>query len=172
MFVSLYALEIPMRAGVALGDTRWASMVGAYDALPESIKTDLAGRKVSQSFAFHMDKLHRIGALTRPRDVTKVWPEPQVHPAVRTHPITGRKLLYVNESFSEHIEGFAPERSAALLPELWAHLTQPRFQFQHRWRKNDFVIWDNCATQHLATFDYGTLPRRLHRCGTDGPRPE
>jgi taurine dioxygenase len=172
LFVSLYALEIPFHDGVALGDTRWTSTISAYDALPESIKAELAGRKVCQSFPFHIEKMRSIGALTRPSDVQKSFPAPQLFPAVRTHPITGRKLLYVNESFSAYIEGLTPERSHMLLEELWAHLAQPRFVYQHSWRKNDFVIFDNCATQHLATFDYGTLPRRLHRCGTDGPTPE
>src|SRR5262249_31679433 len=125
-----------------------------------------------QSFSFHTELMRQRGVLTRPAEVQKAQFPSQLHPAVRTHPISGRKLLYVNESYSEYLEGLTPERSRQLLDELFAHVTQPRFTFRHSWRKGDFVVWDNSATQHLATFDYGTIPRRLHRCGSDGPAPE
>lgn len=171
-FVSLYALEIPFRDGTALGDTQWTNTVIAYEALPEAIKSELGERRVRQSYDFHIEKLRSRGFLTRPPVAQKTDTVAQLHPAVRTHPITGRKLLYVSESFSERIEGLSPERSQALLQDLWAHLVQPRFIFRHSWRKGDFVVWDNCATQHLATFNYGKIPRRLHRCGSDGPVPE
>ena len=171
LFVSLFALEIPLRDGVALGDTLWTGAIAAYEALPDAIKAELAGRRVSQSFAFHIEKMRAHRILTRGKEAQTTPNISHLHPVVRTHPITGRKLLYVNESYSEWIEGLAPERSQQLLEELWAHLRQPRFLFRHRWCKGDFVIWDNCATQHLATFDYGSIPRRLHRCGSDGPVP-
>ena len=171
-FVSLYALEIPFRNGVALGDTQWTSTVKAYEALPAGIKMELGQRRVCQSYDFHIEKLHSCGFLTRPPAARKAETVAQLHPAVRTHPITGRKLLYVSESFSERIEGLPPERSRTLLEHLWAHLAESRFIFRHSWKKGDFVVWDNCATQHLATFDYGQIPRRLHRCGGDGPVPE
>jgi taurine dioxygenase len=172
MFVSLYALEIPYRDGMALGDTQWTSVIAAYDALADDIKRELSGRRVNQSFAYSIDKMRRLGILRRTATSEGVSNVAQLHPAVRTHPITGRRLLYVTESFSERIEGLPSDRSSALLEELWAHLIQPRFRFRHSWKKGDFVIWDNCATQHLATFDYADIPRRLHRCGTDGPIPE
>ena len=171
-FVSLYALEIPFHSGVALGDTQWTNTVNAYEALPEAIKLELAGHRVCQSYDFHIEKLRSRHVLTRPAEAQKTEIVSQLHPAVRTHPVTGRKLLYVSESFSERIEGLSAERSQTVLHELWAHLAQPQFILRHSWRKGDFVVWDNCATQHLATFDYGTLPRRLHRCGSDGPVPE
>jgi taurine dioxygenase len=172
IFVSLYALEIPFRNGMALGDTQWTNTVSAYEALPEAIKTELRERRVCQSYTFHIEKMRSRRVLTRPQEAQKTEIVPQLHPVVRTHPITGRKLLYVNESFSERIECLSSERSQTLLHELWAHLAQPRFIFRHSWKNGDFVVWDNCATQHLATFDYGTIPRRLHRCGSDGPVPE
>jgi len=173
LFVSLYALEIPVREdGAALGDTHWTSAIAAYEALPEDIRQELDGRRVCQNYGFHIEQMRVRGLLTRGKDIQKTDNMFHLHPAVRIHPITGRKILYVNESYSEWIEGLEPERSRALLEQLWDHVTQPRFRFTHSWRKGDFVIWDNSATQHLATFDYGALPRLLHRCGSDGPVPE
>jgi len=173
LFVSLYALEIPIgEDGTALGDTQWTSTIAAYEALPDAIKQELAGKRVSQNYGFHIEQMRVRGILTRGKDIQKTDNMAQLHPAVRTHPITGRKLLYVNESYSEWIEGLEPERSRALLEQLWAHITEERFRFRHSWRKGDFVIWDNSATQHIGTFDYDPRPRLLHRCGSDGPVPE
>jgi len=173
LFVSLFALEIPVgEDGAALGDTHWTSTAAAYEALPQAIKHELSGRRVCQSYGFHIEQFRRRGLLTRGKEIQKTDNMSHLHPAVRTHPITGRKLLYVNESYSEWIEGLEPERSTALLEELWAHVTAERFRFTHSWKKGDLVIWDNAATQHIATFDYGDQPRLLHRCGSDGPVPE
>jgi taurine dioxygenase len=171
--VSLYALEIPLSEdGAALGDTQWTSAAAAYEALPEAIKQELAGRRICQNYGFHIEQMRVRGLLTRGKEIQTTDNMSHLHPAVRTHPITGRKLLYVNESYSEWLEGPEPERSQELLRQLWAHVTEERFRFRHSWRKGDLVIWDNAATQHLATFDYGAQPRLLHRCGSDGPVPE
>jgi len=173
LFVSLYALEIPTgENGEALGDTHWTSTAAAYEALPEAIKRELAGKRVRQDYGFHIEQFRVRGLLKRGKEIQTTDNMFHLHPVVRTHPITGRKLLYVNESYSERIEGLEPERSRALLEELWAHVVEERFRFSHSWRKGDFVIWDNAATQHIATFDYGDRPRLLHRCGSDGPVPE
>lgn len=173
MFVSLFALEIPAGAdGVALGDTHWTSTIAAYEALDEDIRQELAGKRVCQSYAYHIEQFRQRGILKRGKAIQKTDNTFHLHPAVRTHPITGRKLLYVNESYSEWIEGLQPERSRELLDQLYAHVTDERFRFTHSWRKGDFVIWDNAATQHIGTFDYGDQPRLLHRCGSDGPVPE
>src|SRR5207249_3743079 len=83
------------------------------------------------------------------------------------HPITGRDILFVNESFTRHVVGWSAADSRALLDELFAHLQDPAFRYRHSWQEGDYVLWDNAATQHLAVFDYDDLPRRLHRCGTD-----
>lgn len=173
LFITLCALEIPERDGIALGDTRYASTPAAYDALDDATKQRIDKLRVVQSYIYHMDKLERLGLLTRPhltekqrRNTVEVS-----HPLVRTHPITGRKLLYINEAFSDRIEGMPYDESRKLLDELLAHITREDFTTLHHWRAGDLLIWDNCATQHLATFDYGTIPRRLHRCGTVGPVP-
>lgn len=174
LFVTLYALEIPFGDdGIALGDTRYVSATAAYDALDQAMKDRLEGLRVVQSYIWHTDKLEQLGMLTRPK-LTEEQRRTTVeldHPLVRTHPITGRKLLYINEAFSACITGWSEADSRALLDPLLEHIKQPHFMTKHRWQPGDLLIWDNAATQHLATFDYGTIRRRLHRCGTVGPAP-
>ena len=93
------------------------------------------------------------------------------HPIVRRHPVNGRPCLYVTEGHTSAIVGLSPEDSDALLATLSEHVTRPEFQYRHHWQAGDMVIWDNCAVQHLAIFDYGDVPRRLHRAGVMGPVP-
>ncbi len=173
LFVTLNAITIPVRDGIALGDTRYASTTAAYDALDDAMKARLDGLRAISSYAFHVDAIAARGLLTRaPLSKEQRAAQPEVsHPLVRTHPITGRKLLYVSESYTERVEGLSSEESRALLDQLFAYIVEPRFQLLHRWREGDLVVWDNSATQHLATFDYGSIRRRLHRCGTVGPTP-
>ena len=175
LFGSLTAVTIPVsEAGVALGDTRFTRTTDAYDSLDETMKSRLAGLKAVQSYAFYIDELQRRGALSRP----PLTPDQRAavveahHPLIRTHPITGRKLVYVAESYTDRIDDLDAEEGAGLIAMLCDHLVRDEFQLVHRWREGDLLIWDNCATQHKATFDYGDMPRRLHRCGTTGPVPE
>jgi taurine dioxygenase len=175
LFGTLSAVTIPIGAnGVALGDTRFTNAAAAYEALDDAMKARLSGLRAIQSYAFYIDELQRRGALNRP-PLTREQRDAVVeasHPLIRTHPITGRKLIYVSESYTDRIEGLEAGEGQALIEALCAHLVRQDFQVVHRWREGDLLIWDNCATQHKATFDYGTMPRRLHRCGTTGPVPE
>ncbi len=138
------------------------------------MKARLAGLTAVQSYAFYIDELQRRGALSRPplTDEQRAAVVEAHHPLIRTHPITGRKLIYVAESYTDRIDDVDPQEGAELIATLCDHLVKDEFQVVHRWREGDLLIWDNCATQHKATFDYGDLPRRLHRCGTTGPVPE
>ena len=93
-------------------------------------------------------------------------------PLVRTHPVTGRKGLFVNEAHTSHIPGLPREESDALLSELYRHITRPEFQYVHQWRPGDLLMWDNVAVQHKATFDYDLPMRRLmHRTTVRGTVP-
>jgi taurine dioxygenase len=174
LFVTLYARVIPTAPDRSLGDTIWVSTAAAWDGLADDRRRALEGRRAVQSYPFHLEKMARLGLLTRPPmtdEQRAAFPEVD-HPVARTHPITGRRLLYVNESFSARILGMGDAEGRSLLDELWAHLLRPDFAFRHRWRVGDLVVWDNAATQHHATFDYGDAPRLLHRLGTTGPVPE
>jgi taurine dioxygenase len=83
------------------------------------------------------------------------------HPIVRVHPDTGRKCLFVNEGYTTRIVDMEPGESDALLAALFAHVTRPEFVYRHQWRPGDFLIWDNCATQHRAVADYALPLRRV-----------
>jgi taurine dioxygenase len=94
------------------------------------------------------------------------------HPVVRTHPVTGRRGILVNEGHTTHIVGMPEDESQALLQELWDHTTKPDFTYCHEWRVGDVVMWDNTLTQHLAICDYALPQRRLlHRTTITGERP-
>jgi taurine dioxygenase len=155
-----YAREVPHDdRGQALGDTLFASTTAAYAALPDATKRRLAGRKAVQSYVKGYYRDRRSGV--RPpltEEQTQRTPDVE-HPAVRTHPYTGKPCLFVNEGYTSRIVGLDPGESDALLGELFAHVTRPEFVYRHRWRVGDLLIWDNCSTLHRALTDY-ELPRR------------
>jgi taurine dioxygenase len=173
MYSLLYGIDIPQRGGKALGDTAFTGTWKAYEALPQDIKSRLAGRRCINSFSWHLEKKARLGQLKRaPQTPEQKAATPDVEqPVVRRHPHTGRPCLFVAEAHTTEIIGMPKDESDALLEFLWEHLKSEKFHYRHSWRKGDLVIWDNCAVQHLAHFDYGDLPRRLHRTGTFGPAP-
>ena len=154
----MYAVEVPSRDGVALGDTRFASAAAAYDALDAKTRAridglvavhDVFGRRAkTRSHASHDEQRKR-------------QPKPR-HPVVRVHPRTGRKCLYGSPGECVSGDGMADGAARELVEELAARIPRPEFQYRHRWQPGDVLIWDNCALQHRATFDY-TWPeeRRL-----------
>jgi len=173
MYSLLYGIEIPQRDGQPLGDTAFTSTWKAYEALPEDLKARLAGRHCVNSFSWHLQKKAALGQLKRaPQTAEQKSAMPDVeHPVVRRHPHTGRPCLFVCEAHTTQLVGMPKDESDELLEFLCKHIVSERFQYRHRWRKGDLVIWDNCAVQHLAHFDYGDLRRRLNRTGTFGPAP-
>jgi taurine dioxygenase len=173
LFISLYAVEVPTKDGAPLGDTQFVSTAAAYDALSEDDKEYLSTLSVRHSYAFHLEKMRRLGLLRRPIGDNELDLMPDVvHSLIRTHPITGRKCIYVNESFCANVIGLEPEESDALIGRLCDHVVKPEFVFEQHWSKGDMVIWDNVVTQHRGVSNYGELRRRLHRVTTLGPVPE
>ncbi|NND50220.1 MAG: TauD/TfdA family dioxygenase [Rhizobiales bacterium] len=183
----LYAVEVPHDdEGRPLGDTLFASVASSYDALPDDLKTRAAGLRALHSLEHTFDRDRKDvdvrteeqapGAdqgITR----TKVSAEQKkvaeaVHPVVRTHPVTGRKCLYVNDSTAVKIVDIPNEESEQLLGELRARCIRPDFVYRHKWQVGDLVMWDNCASQHQAVADY-ELPqrRRMHRTTVSGTVP-
>ncbi|MPZ47179.1 MAG: TauD/TfdA family dioxygenase [Betaproteobacteria bacterium] len=175
MYTLLYGVEIPHAAdGRALGNTRFASMAAAYEALPDEIRTRIQGRRVIQSLRQKYEKKIAAGVLKRgPLTQEQYAKAPdRDQPMVRTHPNTGRKSLYISEGHSAGIVGMPNAEANALLAELCAFSTQSRFVYDHQWRVGDLVVWDNAATVHKATFDYKLPQRRLlHRCTVEGTEP-
>ncbi len=153
----LYAIEIPPVGG----DTLFASMTAAYDALSPAFRARLDGLSAVHDFAV-------AAGMSYSRDVIEEGDfdgqNRSLHPLVITHPETGRKALFVNPGFTSHVEGFSQEESRALLELLYRHATQPEFVYRHRWRPHDLLIWDNRCLMHYAIADYeGKGVRYMHR---------
>jgi len=160
----LYAIEVPCREdGQPLGDTLFAHMGAAYEALPEAMRQRLEGlRGVHSLYHRYGEKEGATTAMAdRTRDVAAVS-----HPLVATHPVTGQRCLYLSEGYTTGIEGMPQDEAGPLVAELCAHVVRPEFQYRHRWAVGDVLIWDNRATLHRATFDYQLPQRRLMRRAT------
>lgn len=183
MLSALYSIEVPEKDGRVYGDTGFASTTAAYDALPADMKQRIAGLKNVHSYRYYRTKNRaaqeaekaRGGRVVQEPELTEeqLRSVPDVEtPLVRTHPVTGRKGLFVNEAHTSHIPGMPHEESEALLGELHRHITQPEFQYVHCWRPGDLLMWDNAAVQHKATFDYDLPMRRLmYRTTVRGTAP-
>jgi taurine dioxygenase len=153
----LYALEVPDLYGLPLGDTEFASVTAAWDALPAPIRDRIDGRRA----IFDFSGRKRAFPLTQ-AEIDR-YP-PVRHPIVRTHPYTGRKCLYVMRDDCVGIEGVDAEEAAALIAALADHVVKPDFIYRHQWRRRDLLMWDNCSVQHRAIQDYDLPQRRLmHR---------
>ena len=166
---TLYALEVPEKDGIVLGDTLYASTAAAYDALPGDMKQRLAGLKAVHQFA----ERKRGGGKNKELTVNQKADHPDViHPVVRTHPFTGQKCLYVREGECTGIVGMDDHEALPLLDQLSHHITKPAFIHRHKWHQGDLIIWDNCALQHLAILDYGPpLRRHMHQTTVKGSKP-
>ena len=163
----LYALEIPMRDGKVLGDTLFASAVDAYDALTMKMKERIQNLKAIHNFSAKKRGVKQPVKLS-PEQIAKN--PPVEHPIARTHPITGRKSIYVTADECTGIVGWDASEALPLLKVLSAHIVEPRFQYRHKWQVGDLLIWDNCAVQHVVDRDYQFPPdrRMLHRCTVNG----
>ena len=183
MLSALYALEVPVKDARVLGDTSFASTTAAYDALPEDTKRRLEGLKNVHSYRYYRAKnVHaqkeetaRGGRVIQEHVLTeeqlKSVPDVET-PVVRTHPVTKRKSLFVNEAHTSQIAGMPKEESERLLNELYRHIVRPEFIYTHSWRAGDLLMWDNAAVQHKAKFDYDLPLRRLmYRTTVRGSEP-
>jgi taurine dioxygenase len=159
----LYGIDVPRRGG----ETLFADMVAAYEALPESKKRQIEGVR-----AIHDLDYSRTRAGEPPMTPAQRAEAPPVdHPLVRTHPDTGRKLLYISHHVS-HMAGMPVDEGRALLEELMAHATQERFVYRNTWQSGDVVMWDNRCTMHRATeYDAAEERRIIHRTVVKGDIP-
>ncbi len=153
------------------GDTLWANMEAAYDGLSDVFRNMIAGLRAVHDFqnfrvlfkntAEDRAKLHRM---------EDMFPNPS-HPVVRTHPVSGRKSIYVNPQFTLRIEGLEATESRAILDALFAQARVPEYQFRLRWTPGTIVFWDNRSTQHYAANDYYPERRRMERTAVVGDVP-
>jgi len=157
----LYAIEIPP----AGGNTGFTSMYRAYDALPETLKRRLAGRRVKHDGTYNSGGYVREGVTPTddPREAPGTY-----HPIVCTHPETGRKCLYLGRRRNAYIEGLDIAESEALLDEVWRYATRDELTWYNTWRVGDVVLWDNRCTMHRRDPFDASSRRVMHRTQMKG----
>ena len=164
----LAAVQLPPLGG----DTCWASMYAAFDALSPRMQTMLDGLTALHDIVMPLEKAiaggHSVGSDLA--EIRRAWP-PMEHPVVRHHPVTGRRALYVNSNFTTRILGIAKAESDVVLPFLLQHVQRPDFQVRFRWAPGSVAFWDNRVTQHFAVPDYTGHRRIMHRVTLTGERP-
>lgn len=155
------------------GDTLWASGIAAFEALSKPLQRLLDGLTATHDISKSFPQ-ERFGAtdadLARLEEARKKNP-PRSHPVVRTHPVTGRKALFVSDGFTTRINELSAAESRAILDLLFAHVARPEFTVRWRWRENDVAFWDNRVTQHYAVDDYRPQRRVMHRATILGDKP-
>jgi len=161
----LYARELPESGG----DTLFAGMSAAYDALSPGFQETLQGLRAvhSSRHVFGPDAGLPDDMLTRLGNA-EMATQDAVHPVVITHPLSGRKSLYVNPGFTLRIDGWSHEESKPLLDYLYNHASQPEFVCRFQWKPGSLAFWDNRATWHYALNDYHGQRRLMHRITLDG----
>jgi taurine dioxygenase len=152
----LFAHEVPPTGG----DTGFANMYAAFEALPEDVAARIAGRRIR-----HDARFNSAGYLREVR-----VPD-TLHPIVRRHPETLRNALYLGRRAHARIEDMAVDESDVLLDTLWAHATSDAFTWHHQWRAGDLLIWDNRCTLHRRDSFDASQRRVMHRTQTRGSRP-
>lgn len=157
----LYSRVVPP----AGGDTAWASGTAVYESLPSSLRTYLEELEAVHSFEHsgwppYFARLPDGEAVYRQARNDHL---PVVHPVIRTHPVSGKKIVYVSPNFTDRIKGLSRQESDALLAFLFARFQRPEFQARLRWEADTVAVWDNRATVHYAVTDSGDAHRLLHR---------
>ena len=164
LMTMLHVVQVPPKGG----DTLFANMNMAYDALPDAKKTQLDSLRAVHSWEASRRNTGNIPAT----EEQKRERPPVVHPVVRTHPVTGRKSLYLGMHVS-HIEGMPEVEGKALMDELLERGTVDAHVYRHQWRPGDLVLWDNRCLMHKAdrNFDMAAHARVLHRTVIKGTIP-
>ena len=167
----LYALEVPPEGG----DTEWANQYAAYETLPGKTRKRIDGLNARHTFnRFRNPRVHipDHAKKNEKQRYEKISPDDAIHPIVRTHPVTGRKALYVSPRFTIGIEDMPDDEAQALLDELFTHMIRPEFIYHHKWRLGDLLFWDNRCLVHLACrgIPEGQI-RHMHRTTVSGDVP-
>jgi taurine dioxygenase len=160
----LKAMDIPESGG----NTMFLNAALAYEALSGSMKKFLSKLKAVHSIVKTMNNEELLDSNSLKRFIMMNEKLPPIeHPIIRTHPETGKKLIFVNEIFTSHITGLNSNESDAILQFLYRHIHNPNFQCRFIWQQNSIAFWDNQITQHYAVADYSSL-RTMHRLTVDG----
>jgi len=155
------------------GDTLWSSSSAAYESLSEPMRGFLDGLTAQHSVAksFPAERWANDPAAKERYERAIAKHPPVNHPVIRTHPVSGRKGLFVNEGFTTHINELPAPESQAVLAFLFAHVGRPELTVRWKWRVDDVAFWDNRVTQHYAIADYLPERRTMHRATVNGDRP-
>lgn len=172
VFSILHAKELPPRGG----DTLFADMCAAYDALSDGFKALIDPLKVMHSGFVYGTRVVQDGGRNQTRGVqiSKGNPEADVeraHPLVRIHGPTGRKALFASPTYTTRLENMTEAESKPILDYLYQHLARPEFTMRQIWQPGDLLMWDNRAVVHLAVNDYDGHRRLLHRTTAGRERP-
>lgn len=169
----LYGVTIPPYGG----DTLYASMEKAYDALSAPMRQLLDALTAVHSAGRAYDpkvtgehKYRGEAPISYKYDEQAIYAEVE-HPVIRTHPVSGRKSIYVNQMFTQRIVGLTSGESRALLEFLYEHCTRPEFTCRLRWQPQSLAMWDNRSVQHYAIDDYQQFERLMYRVTIRGDRP-
>jgi taurine dioxygenase len=138
----LYAVELPSEGGT----TSWVDLSAAYDALPDRLQRVIEGKRAIFSYVKRLAGYQGVDRVIS-AEASRETP-PVLHPLVHTHPVTGRKALYLDSTTTVAIEGMDDAGGSALLDEIYAFATQPQFVYRHDWQVGDVVMWDNGFTMH------------------------
>jgi taurine dioxygenase len=162
----LKAVELPPVGG----DTCFASMFAAYEALSAPMRSLLDGLEAVHDLTKPLQKAIAAGHTeANLPELQAKWP-PVIHPVVRTHPISGRKALFVNANSTTHLKGLPERENELLLRFLIDHVRDPAFQCRYQWDTGSIAFWDNRSVQHYAVPDYSER-RVMHRVTLTGDRP-
>jgi len=162
---TLFAVELPSSGG----DTQYVNMHEAYDDLPEATKHRIDGLKAVHVYLSKYSP-RPLGKITE--ESRRNLPPPGVHPLVRTNPENGRKALFLNPVRMESIVGMEDQAALGLIDDLMRHATQRKYEYRHKWRMGDWVLWDNLSVMHQANPDYDMNQRRyLYRLMLKGETP-
>jgi taurine dioxygenase len=159
----LRAIEVPAYGG----DTLFADMVAAYEGLPNELRERVDVLEAIHDFSFSFGRA--LDPETR-KQRQHEFP-PVAHPLVRTHPVTGKKALYLCKVFTSHIVGLDPDESRELLERLYDEATVPEYQCRFHWEPDSVALWDNRSVQHYASNDYWPHRRVMERAAIVGDRP-
>ena len=163
----LHAVQMPAVGG----DTLWVNLQAAYEGLAAPVRAFVDGLTAIHHDPYFAADVEAAGGTTWDgKHIKKL--RPVIHPVVRIHPESGRKGLFVNENFTTGLLGLSRLEADGILHMLYRHCTEtPEFALRHRWQAGDVAFWDNRATLHYATDDYGDVLRVVHRVTLRGDRP-
>ncbi len=153
------------------GDTLFANMEAGYDALDDNTKAKIEKLEAVHDNTTFLNGMIERGASEAEVDAMRAKFPPVTHPVVRTHPVSGKKSIYVNKVFTRYIKGMDKTESDALLQTLYHQAWVPDYQCRFRWQPDSIAFWDNRAAQHYAAADYWPEVRHMERVTVIGEKP-